>query len=262
MKYIYLGIILSFVLLNSVFSQTTAKTDSLLLRAKKVLNESIEAWDDGAILNSRAHLERLLKMDSTSFLCRYYIAYADFRLVSFYHSHSNNDKIEKAIEDAIKQLDKVIELNPDFADAYALLSNMYGEKIAVSPIKSIYYGPKAGSARGKALDIEPDNPRAYLLDGTGKYFTPKLFGGGAENAQASLLKAVECFKSYKPKSVLYPDWGEREAYAWLGIIAKDMGDIDQAKTYFNQALEIDPDYGWVKYHLLPDLEKAMVKADE
>lgn len=252
----FLFIVLFLISSIYLYAGETAQTDSLLLQSRQVLNESISLWNEGALLNARAQFERLLNIDSTSFLCHYYIAYADYRLASFYHTQEDNDKIEKVADDAIEHLQRALDLNPDFADGYAMLSSMYGEKIAVSPWKGIIYGPKAGSAMDKALELETDNPRTYLLDGTGKYFTPGLFGGGSEKAQKALLKAVEYFKTYKPKSALYPNWGERETYAWLGIIANDNGKPEQARAYYNQALKIDPDYGWVKYSLLPELEKS------
>ncbi len=237
-------------------------TDSLLLHSKHSLNEAIDAWNEGAMLSARAQFERLLKIDPASFLCRYYIAYANYRLASFYHAQQDNDKFDKVVDDAIDHLQKALDLNSEFADGYALLSSMYGEKIAVSPIKSVYYGPKAGTAMSKALEIEPNNPRAYLMNGISKYYTPKLFGGGTENAMEALQKAAQCFKTYKSKSELYPDWGERETYAWLGIITKDNGDLLQARKYYEQALAIDSDYGWIIYHLLPQLEKAAAKTEK
>ena len=262
MKFLTLYFLLSLFFSIHLWGQMITGPDSLLLKSKQVLNESINAWDEGAMLNARAQFERLLNIDSTSFLCHYYIAYADYRLASYYHAQQDNDKIDKVVDNAIDHLQKALDLNPDFADGYAMLSSMYGEKIAVSPLKSVYFGPKAGSAMSKAVEIEPDNPRSYLMDGTGKYYTPKLFGGGVENANQSLQKAIECFKTYKPKSDLYPDWGEREAYAWLGIIAKDNGDPEQARKYYNQALAVDSDYGWVKYNLLPELDKLPLKTEE
>ena len=30
---------------------------------------------------------------------------------------------------------------------------------------------------------------------------------------------------------------------------------DQARTAFEKALDVNPDYGWVKYVLLPELDK-------
>lgn len=262
MKYSMYYFIILMLITIQLQARMPTNTDSLLLKSKKGLAEAIDAWNEGSMINARAQFERLLKIDSTSFLCHYYIAYANYRLASFYHTQRDNDKIDKVVDDAIDHLQKALDLNSEFADGYALLSSMYGEKIAVSPIKSVYYGPKSGAAMSKALEIEPNNPRAYLMNGTSKYYTPKLFGGGTENAMEALQKATQCFKTYKSKSELYPDWGERETYAWLGIIAKDNGDLIQARKYYEQALVIDADYGWVIYSLLPQLEKAVAKTEE
>ena len=34
-------------------------------------------------------------------------------------------------------------------------------------------------------------------------------------------------------------------------------EFEAAKTNFDKALEVNPEYGWVKYVLLPDLQKKM-----
>ena len=115
---------------------------------------------------------------------------------------------------------------------------------------------------GKAMKSEPENPRVYLLAGINAKFTPKMFGGGESKARQFLKKATELFPKYKSPSPLYPDWGYREVYAWLGIIAVDTDTLKLAKIYFEKALEIDPDFSWVKFQLLPALEKSMKETKE
>jgi tetratricopeptide (TPR) repeat protein len=114
----------------------------------------------------------------------------------------------------------------------------------------------------KAMELDPQNPRAHFLAGVGANFTPKLFGGGKGKARNLLKKAAQLFTVYQKLSILYPDWGERETYAWLGIIAADSDSLNLAKSYYEQALEIDPNFNWVKYQLLPELEKTLVKKKE
>jgi tetratricopeptide (TPR) repeat protein len=94
-----------------------------------------------------------------------------------------------------------------------------------------------------------------------KYNTPAFFGGSKEEAIINYKHAIILYKKDVSVDSLKIDWGCAETYAWLGVALKDLGKTDEAKDAFNKALEIAPDYGWVKYVLLPgmDKEQASVK---
>jgi Flp pilus assembly protein TadD len=51
-------------------------------------------------------------------------------------------------------------------------------------------------------------------------------------------------------------WGHGESLVWLGIAKQKSGDAAGARTAWKKALELEPNYGWVKYVLLPSLEKS------
>jgi Tfp pilus assembly protein PilF len=48
-----------------------------------------------------------------------------------------------------------------------------------------------------------------------------------------------------------PDWGKAEVHAWIGLAHLDRDETILARKAFERALQIDPDYGWVRYVLLP-----------
>ena len=83
------------------------------------------------------------------------------------------------------------------------------------------------------------------------YHTPNKWGGGEEAAKEALHKAAELFAQDDQDTL--PKWGHTDVYTWLGIIAKKNEDTTQAKEYFQKALAIEPNNGWVKYALLPEL---------
>ena len=60
--------------------------------------------------------------------------------------------------------------------------------------------------------------------------------------------------SFKNVNSLIPDWGHSEAYGWLGSVELGLGNRESAKVCFEKALEIGPDNGWVRYHLMPKIE--------
>ncbi|MDZ7402174.1 MAG: tetratricopeptide repeat protein [candidate division KSB1 bacterium] len=240
-------------------AQTDITIDSLIIQGKQQLKQAENTWEEADLLQARAYFERLLSEPSSkAWLVRYYIGLADYRLTSFHFSKQNQNQAKPFIDDGIDQLLQCIEAKPDFAEAHSLLSSMYGNKIAVSPFSAMTLGPKAGKEMDKAMALEPHNPRNYLIQAWSAYYTPKMFGGSKEKAKKHFEQAIACFDSFKVADPLLPNWGHEEAYAWLGVVQVKDGEFESAKANFEKALEINPEYAWVNYVLLPDLQKKMM----
>jgi tetratricopeptide (TPR) repeat protein len=183
-------------------------------------------------------------------LAEYYLGYADYRLgVVVYRM--DKEKCIMYLDSAVEHLENALEKQGDFADAHALLSSCYGLKISFAPLKAIVLGPKAGRAMERAKELSPDNPRVALLEAIGTYNTPTLFGGGKEKGLQAMKRAAELFDRWNAPDSLLPDWGKAEVYAWIGIAHLDRSEAILARKAFENALRINPDYGWVKYALLP-----------
>ena len=52
-----------------------------------------------------------------------------------------------------------------------------------------------------------------------------------------------------------PSWGHAHAHMRLGIAYMDQRELEKARSSFEKALEINPDFGWVKDELIPSLEE-------
>jgi hypothetical protein len=72
------------------------------------------------------------------------------------------------------------------------------------------YGQEAAAELKKGMEINPNNPRLYYLQGMSVFNTPEQFGGGKTKAKPVFEKAVELFKTEQPKP-LYPRWGQKQA---------------------------------------------------
>ena len=259
MRVTILGFLMSVLLVTSLLAQSLTEKDSLLTKAKNDLRQAINNWNEADLQSARAQFERLLSQNDQKFLIHYYIGFADYNLVNFCQTKNDKKMMSKVLEDGIEHLEQSIELKNDFAESQGLLSSLLGQKIGLNPIKGIYLGPKSGMIMSKAIELDPQNPRLHYLSGVSAYFTPGMFGGGKDKAREALKKATDLFKTYKAQSNLYPDWGERDAYAWLGIIAADSDSLELANSYYEKALTIDPDFNWVKFSLKPALDEKMGK---
>ena len=81
-----------------------------------------------------------------------------------------------------------------------------------------------------------------------------MFGGSEKDAEDLLRKAIARFGT-EPENKPFPNWGRFDAHAWLGQVLAKRGDKQGARAEYARALEIAPQSGWVKYVLLPALDK-------
>jgi hypothetical protein len=131
---------------------------------------------------------------------------------------------------------------------------VYGIKIAHSSMRGMTLGPRSSSEVDEAMRLEPDNPRVLLSKGIGKFNTPGMFGGSAKEAEELLKKAIEKL-AQEPPGKPFPNWGRFDAHVWLGQVLAHRGDKVGARAEYTKALEVAPQSAWIKYVLMPALDK-------
>lgn len=243
-------ILTMFAILTFGFSQSI---DDLIIEGKEKIKLAIQNWNEQEMLAARAHFERALSLNEKTWLLHYYIAYCDNKLVNLWMAKQEKRKAKTYVNDALNHLEDAVEEKPDFALGYAEMSSLYGTKITLSPWAGFWYGPKSGNLMGKALALEPDNPRINLINGISMKFTPETFGGGRASARMYLNKAAELFESDHPNSIM-PEWGHSDVYAWLGLIELEAGNNESAMANYQKALKINPNNNWVKNQLIPQVK--------
>ena len=235
---------------------------SLLTSGKNILQQGVNEGNLDAMYAARATFERALTDKSLSAWGHYYIALTDYRIANYLlaQGKKNKDQASKHLKEAAEHLEEAEDITREdaktiAAEVYALLSSVYGRQISLSGIKGMFLGPKSGNLLKKAEQLAPDNPRVVLSAAISAFNTPKMWGGSKERAIEGFQRAAELFSQEKLTDPIHPVWGHSETYAWLGIAYMDRGEEDSAREAFEKALEIDPDNGWVKNDLLPDLKK-------
>jgi tetratricopeptide (TPR) repeat protein len=195
-------------------------------------------------------LTRFTSQGDHQALAEYYLGYIDYQMaVAVYRM--DKEKAPASLDSAVMHLEKALQINDNNAEAHALLASCYGMQIAFSPLSGIWLGPKSGSEMGKARELSKENPRVALLGAIGTYNTPSMFGGGKEKGFEAMKRAAELFDRWKTADSLQPDWGKEQVYAWIGLAYLDRKETILARKAFEKALDINPDYGWVKYVLMP-----------
>ena len=229
-------------------------TDSLLRQAKTVLRNATDKGSVDSLKQARALAERATSGREGNVLAHYYVGLANYRMVNQLPEDAEKRR-KHVLEDAVSHLKRATNIDAKMADAWALLAGCYGQMMGLNPMQGMSLGPKSNDAMEKAKNLEPKNPRVWIISGTQDYFTPSMFGGDKERALSKFKKAARLAKQESIEDPLMPSWGHAEAYTWIGIAQMNAERYAKARSAFEKALALNPDYGWVKEVLLPKLKE-------
>jgi len=231
--------------------------DAHLLTIKSAQQEAVDEGNVEKLKEISSKLERLSTFGDKKWLVDYYLALNNYRISTILYE--NKEMSEKYLESAKELIQKSIAGKDDFAESHALFTSILGMEIGFKPQLGMTNGIQSGKEIGKAKKLDPENPRVYMIDGTGKLYTPKMFGGGIDKAIGLFEKSAELFLQEKDMGI-YPDWGRDEVYVWLGNAYKERKEDSTATEFYKKALEINPDCGWAKV-LLGEFEQDKEKEE-
>jgi tetratricopeptide (TPR) repeat protein len=204
--------------------------------------------------NVRADLLRRVQQASLSAaVVQYAIAYAGWRMATLPDVPEREQG--DLLDESVSRMQAVVKKDGKNAEAQALLGSLYGLQIGRSPLKGMTLGPRANGALDRAAREAPSNPRVVLVQGISAFNTPAMFGGGTDKAERLLRRSIELFASESPQKD-WPNWGRFDAHAWLGQVLAGKGDHKGARAEYDRALAIAPESGWLRYVLIPALERA------
>lgn len=215
--------------------------------------------DKSALLEGRGILERAQLSNPDDAFATYYLAYAEYELIRYGMVDKESGLFDQYVDAAVTHAKQVLKMRPEWSEGLALLANIYGIQISQSWLKGATLGPEANELTARAIKSDSLNPRAWLVHGIMKYSTPSLFGGSVAVALEDFKKAFELFEHPSQHEPLSPGWGQLDTYAWLGR-AFDKNDLpNDARATYKKALEVEPEFSWVKRVLLPALEKKIAE---
>lgn len=155
------------------------------------------------------NFERIANVKQTEWLPYYY---AGFCQVMLAFMEQDNSKVDALSDKAGELATKAAALSKDNSEITCLQSMVASSRIKVDPqSRGMEFGMKSAQLLKAAQKLDTSNPRVYLLDGQGKFYTPEQYGGGKDAAKPILEEAVQKFASFKPASALAPHWGEERA---------------------------------------------------
>ena len=93
-------------------------------------------------------------------------------------------------------------------EVYCAESLAYTAKMSVNPaLRWLVYEGKIKNALKLAKKLNPNNPRAYILEANIQQKLPFIFGGGCKSVKPLIQKAELCFNAQTKASSVEPSWG-------------------------------------------------------
>lgn len=197
-----------FLLLISTFSysQDNKKYLDAMQRNLKLMDTAMSVTTMQQLSNS---FERIGNAEKNKWLPYYYASYCIARMS---YLADDKSKIDGMLDKAQQLIDKADTLQPENSEIYTVKSMITSGRIMVDPAsRGEQFGTQSGIILEKAIQLDSENPRPYLLKGTAAFYTPPAYGGGKEKAAVLLQKSILKYEAFQPADELMPDWGEARA---------------------------------------------------
>lgn len=134
--------------------------------------------------------------------------YAAWSLAVISFLEKDNDKKDPILDEADKYYAKIAYMDSASDEVNVLGALLAQARLSVNPMmRHVKYGDIANKYYAKALSINPDNPRVFYLKGNSLFYTPAMFGGGADKAEPLYEKAKKLFAK-DSKDIMKPHWGK------------------------------------------------------
>jgi tetratricopeptide (TPR) repeat protein len=196
--------------------------------AEVQLEDARSTLDDTALVSVKQVFERCAQQHAGNSRCYYDLGRVYSYLIDAKERQKDRQGALRSLDSAIENAQRSINLDGGFADAHALLGDLYGRKIGYGGmLAGMRLGPKADEEAKRALQLDPNDPRIYVVLGRRQLYSPKIFGGDIDKAIDSFRKSTKLDPHYD------------EAFVWLAIAYVKKGDSSSARASVDEALRLN-----------------------
>ncbi len=135
--------------------------------------------------------------------------YAGFGYIMLANAEQDAEKKDLYLDAATAVLKKANSIKNNDAEIIALEGFVHMIRVTVDPSsRGQQYSGLAMQTFGKALSLDPENPRALALMAQMQFGTAQFLGSSTAEACASNKTALQKFDTFKSENPLAPQWGK------------------------------------------------------
>ena len=150
--------------------------------------------------------ERIGNAEKTKWEPFYYVSFGYLMQAT---REQDGGKKDQLLDMAAASLEKANAIKENESEIVALEGFVHMIRVTVDPAtRGPQYSSLAFQSFGKAIGLNPENPRALTFMAQMQYGTAQFFKSPTDEACATLVKALEKFDSYKSENPLAPQWGK------------------------------------------------------
>ncbi|MEN7342140.1 MAG: hypothetical protein AAAFM81_04325 [Pseudomonadota bacterium] len=173
-------------------------------------------------------------------LVHYYSALAAYRAAEI--DEDIEFRVGVLLDRCIDQGKAALKIDPEYADALALMGACHGLAASRQPLSAIVSGNFSARELKRALVLEPENPRVQLLQAVTllrRYET----GVRMQQARDALARSLQLYDEFVDlEQDGGPQWGREHAHLWMARLARKDEQPALARDHLEQALLIAPQF--------------------
>jgi len=154
-------------------------------------------------------LDRIAGAEKTKWEPYYYSAFGSVMMATREKEASKKDGY---LDQALAAVEKGKAIASNESELVAMEGFVHMIRVTVDPAsRGAQYSGLAMQTFGKAIALNPENPRALVFMAQMQYGTAQFLKSSTTEACATLSKAIEKFTSFKSDNPLAPRWGNSMA---------------------------------------------------
>jgi hypothetical protein len=188
---------------------TTALLISSLLTAQtsfeQGMGKSLGLWGEGKAQEASALMERIAAAEKSNWLPNYYVALIN---TTEAFNPANKEKVPAMIIKAQDAIDNATLISPNNDEIMVVQAMLYTVILIQDPMTNgVKYTGLVMEEYGKALAINPNNPRAVFSKAEFEIGGAKYWGTDIKPMCAQIEKSIGLFANFKPETPFSPKWG-------------------------------------------------------
>jgi hypothetical protein len=188
---------------------TTALLISSLLTAQtsfeQGMGKSLGLWGEGKAQEASALMERIAAAEKSNWLPNYYVALIN---TTEAFNPANKEKVPAMIIKAQDAIDNATLISPNNDEIMVVQAMLYTVILIQDPMTNgVKYTGLVMEQYGKALAINPNNPRAVFSKAEFEIGSAKYWGTDTKPMCAQIEKSIQLFANFKPETPFSPKWG-------------------------------------------------------